>query len=132
MEMQKVGCHVFVSIKYCCITTTATMCECTTFSFCVTIVSIDAHVQKFLLVESLMNPTAVFLLPAVIAGLRNDGTFNSNLNSSVPSTILSVCTRTLTLLIVIPLVKVAFIEVLIKSTPPVSQMLFSKHIRSNI
>ena len=40
-----------------------------------------------LLVESVMTPIALSLLPAVIDGPRNDGTFNVKLNSSCSSTI---------------------------------------------
>ena len=72
-----------------------------------------------------MTPTAVFLLPAVIAGASDGGTINIKSNRSDPSTMLSLITGTLTLLIVIPLSNVAVSVVVLKSIPPVSQTLFS-------
>ena len=72
-----------------------------------------------------MTPTAAFLLPAVIAGLSDNGTVNVKSNSSFPSALLSLITGTLTLLIVIPLANVAISVVALKSTLPVSQTLFS-------
>ena len=72
-----------------------------------------------------MLPVAIFLRPAVTAGPSNDGTFNLKLNSSFSSKILSTITGTLTLLIVIPLANVAVSVVVLKSTPPISQTLFS-------
>ena len=81
-----------------------------------------------LLEESVITPTAVFLPPAVIAGLSDDGTFNVKSNSSASSTIMSLITDTLTLLVVIPLANVAVCIAVLKSTPPVSQTLFSQHI----
>ena len=72
-----------------------------------------------------MIPVAVFLPPALIDGLSDDDTFNIKLNSSRPSTTLSSTTGTLTLLLVIPLANVAVSVVVLKSTPPVSQTLFS-------
>ena len=81
-----------------------------------------------LLVESVIIPSAVFLPPAVIAGPSDDGTVNAKSNRSDPSAILSLITCTLTLLLVIPAVNVAVSVVVTKSTPPVSQTLFSQHI----
>ena len=78
-----------------------------------------------LLVESLITITALFIPPAVIDGPSDDGTFNVAINSSVPSTTLSLITGTLTLLIVIPVSNVAVSVVVLKSMPPVSQTLFS-------
>ena len=77
----------------------------------------------------MITPIALFLPPAVIAGPSDDGTINikSNLSFS-PSNNLSSITGTLTLLIVIPLSNVAVSVVVSKSTPPVSQTLFSQHI----
>ena len=75
-----------------------------------------------------MIPTAVFLPPAVIAGASDGGTVNIKSNSSVPSAISSMITDTLTLLIVIPLSNVAISGAVLKSTPPVSQTLYSQHI----
>ena len=79
-----------------------------------------------------MFPVAMSLLPAVIAGLSDDGTFKLKLNSSGPSAILSTITGTLTLLIVIPLANVAVSMVVLKSTPPVSQTFFNPHIMIHI
>ena len=74
-------------------------------------------------------PVAVFLTPAVIPGASDDGTFNVRSNISFsPSANLSSITGTLTLLIVIPLSNVAVSGVVLKSTPPVSQTLFTQHI----
>ena len=81
-----------------------------------------------LLEESAITPTAVFLSPTDIAGPSDDGTFNIKSNSSTSSTIMSLITDTLTLLIVIPLANVAVSVEVLKSTPPVSQTLFSQHI----
>ena len=81
-----------------------------------------------LLVESVITPTAVSLLAAVIAGASDDGTVNAKLNSSGPSAIVSLITRTLILLVVSPTGNVAVSVVVTKSTPPVSQTLFSQHI----
>ena len=73
-------------------------------------------------------PIALFLLPAVIAGSSDDGTINVKSNISFsPSTIISSITGTLTLLIVILLSNVAVSVVMSKSTPSVSQTLFSQH-----
>ena len=80
-----------------------------------------------LLVESVITPTAVSFPPAIIAGPRADGLFNVKTNFSGPSIMLSITTGTLTLLIVIPLANVAVSVVVLKSTPPVSQTLFSQH-----
>ena len=73
------------------------------------------------MVESTITPTALSLPLAVIAGVRDDGTFKVKSNSSRPSTILSIITETLTLLIVTPPANVAVSLVVSKSTPPVSQ-----------
>ena len=77
----------------------------------------------------MITAVAVFLLPAVIAGPSNDGTFNHKSNVSLtPSANISFITDTLTLLIVFPLSNVAVSGVVLKSTPPVSQTLFTQHI----
>ena len=86
------------------------------------------NIKIHLLVESLMIPTALSLVPAVIPGLSDGGTVNINSNSSGPSAISSLITGTLTLLIIIPLPNVAVSIAVLKSTPPVSQTLFSQHI----
>ena len=75
-----------------------------------------------------MIPTAVSLSPAVIDGASDDGTVNVKSNASFPSATLSLITGTLTLLIVTPLANVAIWVIVSKSTPPVSQTLFSQHI----
>ena len=81
----------------------------------------------------MITPIALFLPPAVIAGPSDNGTINIKSNVSFsPSTNLSSITGTLTLLIVIPLSNVAISVVVSKSTPPVSQTLFSQHIIINI
>ena len=79
-----------------------------------------------------MTPVALSLLPNVIVGLSDDGIFNVKLNSSSPSTILSAITGTLTSLVFIPLPNVAVSVVLLKSTPPVSQIFFNPHIMIHI
>ena len=79
-------------------------------------------------VESVITPTAVFLSSAVIPGLSDDDTVSIKLNSSFPSTVLSLITGTLTLATVIPPANVAVSVALLKSIPPVSQTLFSRHI----
>ena len=77
----------------------------------------------------MITPIALFLLSAVIAGPSDDGTINVKSNVSFsPSAIISSITATLTLLIVIPLSNVAVSVAVSKSTPPVSQTLFSQHI----
>ena len=81
-----------------------------------------------LLVESMISPTALSLSPAVIAGANDDGTVNVKSNTSFPSATLSLITGTLTLFIVTPLANVAVNASVSKSTPPVSQTLFSQHI----
>ena len=89
------------------------------------------HVQltACLLVVSSITPIDLFLLPALIAGPSDDGTINIRSNVSFcPSNSISSITGTLTLLFVIPLSNVAVSIVVSKSTPPVSQTLFSKHI----
>ena len=83
----------------------------------------------YLLVASMILPVAIFSTPAAIDGPSDDGTINIKSNVSfLPSANLSSITGTLTLLIVIPLSNVAVSGVVSKSTPPVSQTLFSQHI----
>ena len=79
-----------------------------------------------------MTPVALSLLPAVISGPRDDGTFKVKSNSSRSSATLSTITDTLTLLIVIPLASVAVSVVVLKSTSPVSQTFFNPHIMIHI
>ena len=67
-------------------------------------------------------------LPVLITRTSDGGTVNIKSNSSFPSAISSLVTGTLTLLIVIPLANVAVSGAVLKSTPPVSQTLFSQHI----
>ena len=78
----------------------------------------------------MITPVAVFLSPAaVIPGASDNDTFNVRSNISLtPSANISSITGTLTLLIVIPLSNVAVSGVVLKSTPPVSQTLFTQHI----
>ena len=77
----------------------------------------------------MITPVVLFLPPAVIPGPSDDGTINIKSNVSFsPSANLSSITGTLILLIVIPLSNVAVSVVVSKSTPPVSQILFSQHI----
>ena len=97
--------------------------QCLTLVMCT-----EPYIMAHLLVESVMVPIAMSLLPAVIAGPRDDGTFKLKSNSSGPSAILSPITSILTLLIVIPLANVAVSVVVLKSTPPVSQTFFNPHI----
>ena len=85
-------------------------------------------IALYLLVVSTITPIAVFLSSAVIAEPSNDGTLKIRLNVLFTPTIISSITGTLTLLIVIPLSNVAVSVVVSKSTPPVSQTLFSQHI----
>ena len=81
------------------------------------------------MVVSIINAVVLFLLPAVIDGPSDDDTIKSKSNVSfIPSANLSSITGTLTLLIVIPLSNVAVSGVVLKSTPPVSQTLFTQHI----
>ena len=68
---------------------------------------------------------ALYLTPNVIPLLTDDKII---LKVSSPSSISSAIIGTLTLLIVIPLSNVAVSVVVSKSTPPVSQTLFSQHI----
>ena len=79
-----------------------------------------------------MTPVALFLPPAVIAGPSVGETFNLKSNSSGPSAILSTITGTLTLLIVTPLANVAVSAVVLKSAPPVSQMLVHSPVNSKL
>ena len=76
----------------------------------------------------MMIPVAIFLLPVVIAGLSDDGTFNLKSNSSLSSTELSTITSILTLLIVVPLANVAVSVAALKSIPPVSQTILNPYI----
>ena len=69
----------------------------------------------------MMTPTALYLLPTVIAGARDNDTLKVKPNISLASTILSILTGTLTLLIVIPLANAAVSVVVSKSKPPVIQ-----------
>ena len=67
-----------------------------------------------------MTPTALSLLPAVIAGARDGDTSKVKSNTSFFSPpMLSIITGTLTLLIVIPLANVAVSGAVLKSRPPV-------------
>ena len=87
------------------------------------------NIHGYSLVVSMITPLALFLPPAVIAGPSDDGTVNIKSNVSFcPSANVSSITGTLTLFIVIPLSNVAVNVVVSKSTPPVSQTLFSQHI----
>ena len=81
-----------------------------------------------LLVESVITPTALSLPPAVIDGPSDGDTVNIKSKSSGPSAILSTNTGTVTLLVVTLLPNVAVSVAVLKSTPPVSQTLFSQHI----
>ena len=72
-----------------------------------------------------MTPSAVLLLPSVMPLPADDDIFNARSNVSSLSRLVSLITGTLTLLIVIPLSNVAVSVVVLKSTPPVSQTLFS-------
>ena len=76
--------------------------------------------QERLLVESVITPSALFLLPAVIAGPRFIGTVSVRLKFSGPSAILSTNTNIVTSLIDIPVANVAVCGAVSKSTPPVS------------
>ena len=67
-----------------------------------------------------MTAVALSLLPAVIAGPSDDGTFSVKLNFSSPSAMLSFINAILTLLIFMPLANVAITVVVMKSTPPVN------------
>ena len=71
-------------------------------------------------------PVADVMEPSLIP--VSDGMLNVKSNCSVGSTSLSGITGTLTLLIVTPLANVAVSGAMLKSTPPVSQTLFSQHI----
>ena len=70
-----------------------------------------------------MTPVALSLLPAVIAGPSDDGTFNVKLKFSGPSAILSFINAILALMILMPLANVAIRVVVLKSTPPVKYSL---------
>ena len=85
------------------------------------------YIAKYSPVESVIAPVAVSLSPTVIAGPSDDGTSNAKLKVSDPSAILSLITGTLTLLIITPAAKVAVSVVVLKSTSPVSQTIFSQH-----
>ena len=71
-------------------------------------------------------PVAIVIEPAVMP--LNIGTVNVKVNSSVISTTLSTITGTLTLLVELSPVNVAVSGVVLKSSPPVIQTLFSQHI----
>ena len=89
------------------------------------------NIHGYSLVVSMITPVAaLFLPPAVIAEPSDDdGTVNIKLNVSFcPSANISSITGTITLLVVIPLSNVVVSVVVLKSTPPVSQTLFSQHI----
>ena len=79
-----------------------------------------------------MTPTALSLLPAVIAGARDGDTFKVKSNFSRSSTILSIIIGTLTLLIVIPLANVAVSVVVLKSIPPVGQIIYAHTIMTHL
>ena len=68
----------------------------------------------------MITPTALFLLPAFIAGQSDDGTFKIKLNISGPSRMWSLITGTLTLLTFIPLANVAVSVEMLKSMLPVN------------
>ena len=89
----------------------------------------SSYIMLYSQVESVITPTAVSIPPAVIPGLSDDGTVSIKSNSSFSSAILSLITGTLTLATIIPPANVAVSVALLKSTPPVSQTLFSQHIR---
>ena len=86
------------------------------------------HRATYLPVESVIMIVALVLLPNAIPLLTEDDMPNIALKISFSSTTLSAITGTLTLLIVISLSNVAVSVVVSKSTPPVSQTLFSQHI----
>ena len=73
---------------------------------------------------------ACLLLPPVIMIplLTDNGKLKVTMNVSSSSMMLSAITGTSTLLIIIPLSNVAVSGVVLKSTPPVSQTLFTQHI----
>ena len=79
-------------------------------------------------VESVIVTVTLFLPPALIPLVTDEGILKMILNVSFPSTISSTLTGTLTLLLLFPLSNVAVSGVVLKSTPPVSQTLFSQHI----
>ena len=81
------------------------------------------------LLESVIVTVARFLLFCTFILLfTDDGMLNDTSKVSSSSTILSVVTGILTLLIVVILSNVAVSGVVLKSTPPVSQTLFTQHI----
>ena len=84
--------------------------------------------HKYLLVESIITPIAAFPLPAVMPLPTDGGIVNNTTNSSSPSTVSSEITGTLTLLIIVLLSNVAVSGAVLKSSPPVSQTLYSQHI----
>ena len=87
------------------------------------------NIHGYSLVVSMITPVAIFLPPAVIAGPSDDGKVNIKSNVSFcPSANISSITGTLTLLIVTPLSNVTVSVAMSKSTPPISQTLFSQHI----
>ena len=74
-----------------------------------------------------MTPTALSLLPAVIAEAMDGDTFKVKSNSSRSSTILSIIIGILILLIVIQMANVAVSVVVLKSIPSISKT-FSSYI----
>ena len=81
------------------------------------------------LVVSMITPVVMLLLSTVIDEPSDGDTRKVISNVSLtPSANISSITGTLTLLIVIPLSNVAVSGVVLKSTPPVSQTLFTQHI----
>ena len=82
---------------------------------------------EYSLVESVIVTVTVFLSSIEIP-LSIEDKLSETVKVSFSSTVSSAITDTLTLLIVIPLSNVAVSGVVLKSTPPVSQTLFTKHI----
>ena len=80
-----------------------------------------------LLLESMITPVALSRPPTVTAGASDNGTFNLKSNSSCPSSRSSVFTGTLTLLVVTPPANVAVSVLVMKSTPPVNEIIFNQH-----
>ena len=79
----------------------------------------------------MITPVALSRPPTVIAGASKDGTFNLKSNPSCPSSRSSIITGTLTLLVVTPLVNVAVSVLVMKSTPPVKEIIFNQHTMIN-
>ena len=84
--------------------------------------------HKYLLGESIITTIAAFPLPAVMPLPTDGGIVNNTTNCSSPSTASSEITGTPTLLIIVPLSNIAVSGAVLKSTPPISQTLFSQHI----